>query len=56
MVQISRMKFVPVRPYPRTVMALLTHKENRIYIKVEFRKSLGMNLFSPFQPEREIKV
>ena len=30
--------------------------ENRIYIRVEFRKSLGMNLFSPFQPEREFKV
>ena len=26
-------------------------KVNRIYIRVEFRKSLGMNFFSPFQPE-----
>ena len=31
-------------------------KENRMYIRVEFRKSLGMNFFSPFQPEREFKV
>ena len=31
-------------------------KENRIYIRVEFRQSLGMNFFSPFQPEREFKV
>jgi len=31
-------------------------KENRIYIRGEFRKSLGMNFVSPFQPEREFKV
>ena len=31
-------------------------KENRIYIRVGFRLSLGMNLFSPFQPKREFKV
>ena len=31
-------------------------KENRIYIRVEFRQSLGMNFVSPFQPEREFKV
>ena len=40
-------------------IALVTIKENRIYIRVEFRKFrkfLGMNLFSPFQPEREFKV
>ena len=30
--------------------------ENRIYIRVEFRQSLGMNFVSPFQPEREFKV
>ena len=30
--------------------------ENRIYIRGEFKESLGMNFFSPFQPEREIKV
>ena len=30
--------------------------ENRKYIRVEFRESLGMNFFSPFQPEREFKV
>ena len=34
----------------------MTAKENRIYIRGEFRKSLGMNFFSPFQPEREFKV
>ena len=31
-------------------------KENRIYIRVEFRQSFGMNFFSPFQPERDFKV
>ena len=31
-------------------------KENIIYIRGEFRVSLGMNFFSPFQPEREFKV
>jgi len=31
-------------------------KENRIYIRVEFRQSLGMNFVSPFQPEREFKM
>ena len=31
-------------------------KENRMYIRGEFRESLGMNFFSPFQPEREFKV
>ena len=31
-------------------------KENVIYIRGEFRESLGMNFFSPFQPEREFKV
>jgi len=31
-------------------------KENIIYIRGEFRESLGMNFFSPFQPEREFKV
>ena len=31
-------------------------KENRIYIRVEFRQSLDMNFVSPFQPEREFKV
>ena len=31
-------------------------KENRIYIRVEFRQSLGMSFVSPFQPEREFKV
>ena len=31
-------------------------KENRIFIRVEFRQSLDMNFVSPFQPEREFKV
>ena len=26
------------------------------YIRGKFRESLGMNFFSPFQPEREFKV
>ena len=30
--------------------------ENRIYIRGEFKESLGMNFFSPFQPEMEFKV
>ena len=32
--------------------------ENRIYIYIreELNESLGMNFFSPFQPEREFKV
>ena len=34
----------------------VTTTENRIYIRGEFRESLGMNFFSPFQPEREFKV
>jgi len=29
--------------------------ENRIYIREEFKESLGMNFFSPFQPERSSK-
>ena len=31
-------------------------KENRMYIRVEFKPSLGMNFVSPFQPEREFSV
>ena len=30
--------------------------ENRIYIRGEFRESLGMNIFSPFQSARKFKV
>ena len=30
--------------------------DNRIFIRGEFRQSLSMNFFSPFQPEREFKV
>ena len=30
--------------------------EKRIYIRGEFKESLGMNFFSPFQPEMEFKV
>jgi len=40
----------------RTWLLCAPTKENRIYIRVEFRKSLGMNFVSPFQPEREFKV
>ena len=29
---------------------------NRIYIRREFKESIVMNLFSPFQPEKEFKV
>ena len=37
---------------------VITHepKENRTYIRGEFKESFGMNFFSPFQPEREFKV
>ena len=38
------------------VLAKGTAKENRLYIRVEFRQSLGMNFVSPFQPKREFKV
>ena len=38
------------------MIAYVISKENRIYIRVEFRQSLGMNFVSPFQPEREFKV
>ena len=31
------------------------HIENKIY-REELKESLGMNFFSPFQPEREFKV
>ena len=31
-------------------------ENNSIYIRVEFRKSLGRNFISPFQTERELKV
>jgi len=31
-------------------------KENRIYNRVDFRQSLGINFVSPIQPERELKV
>ena len=30
--------------------------ENRIYIREEFKESLGVNFFSVFKPEREFKV
>ena len=32
------------------------NKENRLYIRVEFIHSLGMNFVRPFQPERDFKV
>ena len=36
--------------------SLFKNIENRIYIRGEFKESLGMIFFSPFQPEREFKV
>ena len=38
------------------VKGTVVNKENRIYIRVEFRQSLNMNFVSPFQPEMEFKV
>ena len=40
----------------KNVKGTVVNIENRIYIREEFRESLGMNFFSPFQPEREFKV
>ena len=37
-------------------LVTVSNKENRIYIRGEFRQSLDMNFFSPFQSEREFKV
>ncbi len=37
-------------------IACIVTIENRIYIRGEFKESLGMNFFSPFQTEREFKV
>ena len=37
------------------LMESLETMENRIY-REELKESLGMNFFSPFQPEREFKV
>ena len=42
--------------YNTLIIQLPIHIENRIYIRGEFKESLGMNFFSPFQPEREFKV
>ena len=43
----SRYKFCKIRSVLRM--------ENRIY-REELKESLGMNFFSPFQPERKFKV
>jgi len=40
----------------KTFFKGLNPKENKIYIRVEFRQSFGMNFVSTFQPEREFKV
>ena len=32
------------------------NNEKRIYIRMEFRQSIGMNFVSPFQPKKEFKV
>ena len=50
-----------IQDFKEKVLLIVTQsaliaKENRIYIRGEFRQSLGMNFFSPFQPEREFKV
>ena len=37
-------------------MLIVISKENRIFIRVEFRKSLGINFVSHFQPKMEFKV
>ena len=42
----------PPLPYEKNIII----KENRIYTRGEFRESLGMNFFSPFQPQKEFKV
>ena len=44
--------------FPKVQLLQINFKpiENRIYIRGEFKESLGMNFFSPFQPEREFKV
>ncbi len=38
------------------VLLNVKRKEKRLYIRMEFSQSLGMNFVSPFQPEREFKV
>ena len=42
--------------YCTKYIVFVVNIENRIYIRLEFKESLGMNFFSPFQPEREFKV
>ena len=57
-------RFISVRPMLTSLLHFFnfhtyrrkTPIENRIYIRGEFRESLGMNFLSPFQPEREFKV
>ena len=49
-------KFTPTNIHHNHTYAQDIQKENRIFIRGEFRQSLGINLFSPFQPEREFKV
>ena len=51
--------FLALHPCCKQCTALICNTltiENRIYIRGEFKESLGMNLFSPFQSEREFKV
>ena len=48
--------FCSIGSYPLLGLQSPRVIENRIYIRVEFRKSIGMNCVSPFQPEREFKV
>ena len=54
------MYYLPSNPLHSTLFwtfwTLVLVIENKIYIRGEFKKSLNMNFFSPFQPEREFKV
>ena len=49
----TKHKFLPNNSSLRSLLVAI---ENRIYTRGEFRESLGMIFFSPFQPEREFKV
>ena len=53
-----RLGKLPLRKMPlgKYLTSTVLPIENRIYIRGEFKESLGMNFFSPFRPEREFKV
>ena len=46
----------PKKSKNKTTKITQSDKNIDIYIRGEFRKSLGMNFFSLFNPEREFKV